>query len=96
MVAALATVIARRSGVPLRRQFASVGPQLLAAAVGWAATRAVANATATSAPVLSLGAAAAAGLATYAFVLSVTQPGLLRDAVAQGGRTLRRQRALSS
>jgi O-antigen/teichoic acid export membrane protein len=94
MVAVLATVIARRSGVPLRRQFASIGPQLLAAAVGWVATRAVADATATSAPVLSLGAAAAAGLATYAFMLSVTQPGLLREAAVQGGRTLRRPRAV--
>jgi PST family polysaccharide transporter len=94
MVVVLATVIARRSGVPLRRQFASIGPQLLAAAVGWVAARAVADATASSAAVLGLVAAAAAGLATYAFMLSVTQPGLLREAAAQGGRTLRRQRAV--
>jgi lipopolysaccharide exporter len=94
MVAVLATFIARRSGVPLRRQFASIGPQLLAAAVGWVAARAVADATASSAAVLGLCAATAAGLATYAFMLSVTQPGLLREAAAQGGRTLRRQRAV--
>jgi lipopolysaccharide exporter len=94
MVAVLATVIARRTGVPLRRQFASIGPQLLAATVGWVATRAVADATESYAAVLGLVAAAAAGLATYAFMLSVTQPGLLREAVAQGGRTLRRQRAV--
>ena len=66
MVAVLATVIARRTGVPLWRQFASIGPQLLAAAVGWVAARAVADATASSAAVVGLAAATAAGLATYA------------------------------
>ncbi len=45
--------------------------------------------------VLGMVVASVCSYATYLLMLSVTRPELFREAAAQGGRTLRRQRAVA-
>jgi lipopolysaccharide exporter len=84
----LGIVAARRAGVPAVSQLRAVSPVAASCAVTWAAVWAVARAMSDTAPGLALAACALTALATYVAMVSVTEPGLLRHALAQVGRAL--------
>jgi lipopolysaccharide exporter len=86
----LAWVVTRRLGVSLASQWRAIRPVAIAAPGAWAAARVVAGATGGSAAALELALSATAGFVAYAAVVSLVEPGLLRHALAQLARTLRR------
>jgi hypothetical protein len=89
-LALLAWFAARRGGVSLGRQLAAVRPVAIACPLTWGAAFAVAELTESIAPAIALLASAAAGVAAYVGVISLVEPGLLRQARAQMARTLGR------
>jgi len=84
----LAYFVSRRAGVPLRRQWDALKPAVLAAPFSWVATRLVAEATDGLPPALSLTAAVAAAVISFALGASITRPGIIGEAAAQIGRTV--------
>jgi len=86
----LGFVAERRAGVGVVSQWRAVRPVLVSCTVTWAAVSAVAEAMSSAAPGLALAACALTALGTYAAVVSVAEPGLLRDALVQVGRVLGR------
>ena len=90
MTIVLAALVARRGGVALRDQWAAVRAILFAGAVGWGATRLIAEATSQAPAVLGVLAAGAAGLGAYLATISIAQPGLLGQALRQARQTVAR------
>lgn len=90
MTIVLATLVARRGAVALRDQWAAVRTILLAGAVGWGATRAIAEATSQAPALLGVLAAGAAGSAAYLATIAIAQPGLLGHALRQARQTVER------
>lgn len=80
----------RRADIGIRLQWRALRPIVIAAPVTWLAARLVAEATADEIAALSLMASVAAGVAGYVGVVALSEPGLLRTAAAQIGRTIGR------
>lgn len=93
MLGILATMAGRRAGVSLGRQWRAVRPVALACPAAWATTAAVVRIAAGPAPGVVLMASVIVGLGTYVALLSVAEPGILRTALAQIGRTFGRRAA---
>ena len=86
-LAARAYAASRWLGLPVRSQWRAVRTALSGCAVAWVAARAVSDAL--SAPAgLTLLAASAAGAVAYLAVISLVEPGVIRNSVAQLRRTL--------
>jgi hypothetical protein len=90
VLAALAVSLQQRAGLPVFAQVKTVFPIVLAALIAWATARIVVEASAAMPAGGTLGVSVAAGAAAYVAVLSAAQPGLLREALGQASRTLRR------
>jgi len=86
----LGIVADRRAHVGVVSQWRAVSAVLAGSVVTWAAVSAVANGMSAAAPGVTLAACALTALGTYVAVVSVTGPGLLREALAQVGRALGR------
>jgi hypothetical protein len=93
---AISIVVARRSGISLARQWAAVRPVALACPPTWATARLVAEATAGSGPTLSLATSVLAAAGLYLAIVSLLEPGLLRQVGRQIGQTLRRAPAIAA
>jgi O-antigen/teichoic acid export membrane protein len=89
----LMRVVARVAGVPVRAQWRALRPMFLAAAVSWAATRAVAEALHAASPLLALAVCVATCLATYALMLLLADRSVLRTAMQQTRRLVTPKRA---
>jgi lipopolysaccharide exporter len=87
---ALSLVARRRTGLSLGRQWRALRPVVIACPLSWAAARAVAESTAGSPGGVSLACSAAAGILAYAIAVTLVEPGTLRRAATQLGRTARR------
>jgi O-antigen/teichoic acid export membrane protein len=86
----LGLLVQRRGGVPVIAQWRAIMPVAVGCAGTWLVVWAVAQAMSASAPGLTLAACVVAAAATYAAAVSVVEPGLLRDALAQVKRALGR------
>ena len=86
----LGLLVQRRGGVPVIAQWRAIMPVAVGCAGTWLVVWAVAQAMSESAPGLTLAACVVAAAATYAAAVSVVEPGLLRDALAQVRRALGR------
>jgi len=90
MCAALAIAVERYAGISVRDQARAVGPLAAAGAVSWGLTRAVAGATDSAPPALSLAAAVTGCAVSYLAAVGVLAPGLLRGALSDAARALGR------
>jgi lipopolysaccharide exporter len=86
----LGLLVQRRGGVPVIAQWRAIMPVAVGCAGTWLVVWAVAQAMSASAPGLTLAACIVTAAATYAAAVSVVEPGLLRDALAQVKRALGR------
>src|SRR5215218_486410 len=86
MCAALAIAVERYAGISVRDQARAVGPLAAAGAVSWGLTRAVAGATDSAPPALSLAAAVTGCAVSYLAAVGVLAPGLLRGALSDAAR----------
>jgi O-antigen/teichoic acid export membrane protein len=82
---------ARQTEVGLRDRWRALRASLLAAPGAWAAAFGVAQATEGWGPGASLAASTLAGVASFALVCSLVEPGLIRYAITQAGRALKRE-----
>ena len=89
LLAAVAYVAARRGEAPLAAQWRAVRPIVLAGAVAWIVTRALAEAVTLDAGAL-LAVAVAGGVASYALVVWLLEPALPRTTVRSLARAFRR------
>lgn len=92
----LAFFAQRRAGVGMAQQLRVTAPVLAGSAVSWVVARAAVEAMGGQTATIALAVSAVAGLASYVVVLAVVAPGLMRDALAQIGRTLGRDRTGAS
>ena len=92
---AISLAVQRLIGISLARQWEAVRSVALVCPPTWATAFLVAKATADSEPGVSLAASVLGALAVYLVGLSLLEPGLLRQAIGQVGRTLRRVPAVS-
>jgi lipopolysaccharide exporter len=92
-VIVLAFTVHRRAGVSLGEQWRALRSVAITCALAWGACRAVAEAMSGGAPAAALFASVGAGIGCFLVVLSVIEPGLLRIAFHQIGRTLGRGQA---
>jgi lipopolysaccharide exporter len=83
--------VARRASVPVAKQWRAVRPVLVACALMWPAARGVAELAVNAPAAIALTASVIAGLAAYVGALTLLEPGLLRQALGQVGRTLGRE-----
>lgn len=86
---AIALFTDRRVGIGVGRLWRALRPVAFACVPTWLAARGVA-ASIDLVPVVDLAASTTIGLATYALVLNVLEPGVLREALRQVVRTIRR------
>lgn len=93
---AISILAHRRTGISLARQWAAVRPVVLACPPTWATAHLVAQGTAGSGAALSLAASVVAAVAIYLIILSLLEPGLLRQVVTQIGQTVRRAPAIAA
>jgi O-antigen/teichoic acid export membrane protein len=89
-LAALALLVRRHVQIALREMWQAVAPIVLASPAAWAATFLCAHAIGERQPALTLLAAIASGLFTYALTLSALDRSLLRQAADQLLRTVGR------
>ena len=92
-VSVLAFTVHRRAGISLGEQWRALRSVAITCALTWGACRAVAEAMSGGAPAAALVASVGAGIGCFLVVLSVIEPGLLRIAFHQIGRTLGRGQA---
>jgi PST family polysaccharide transporter len=86
-----AVAAARRAGVPLARQWEAVRPVVIACAGAWGASRLVAEWASHVAAPGRFAASVAAGLTVYLALVSLIAPGVLRQALAFVGQSMRRE-----
>jgi O-antigen/teichoic acid export membrane protein len=94
-LAVLAFFAQRRTGVSVARQWAAVRAVALAAPATWVASTLVVNATDGLAAASSLLLSVLAGLAVYIGVVSLLDPGALRQAVRQTRQMMGRASAIA-
>jgi lipopolysaccharide exporter len=87
----LGIFVARRASVAVVDQWRALRPVLVACALMWPAARGAAELAINAPAGIALTVSVIAGLAAYAGALTVLEPGLLRHAVGQVGRTLGRE-----
>jgi lipopolysaccharide exporter len=92
-IVVLAFTVHRRAGVSLGEQWRALRSVAITCALTWGASRAVAEAMSGGAPAAALVASVGAGIGCFLVALSVIEPGLLRIAFHQIGRTLGRGQA---
>jgi PST family polysaccharide transporter len=89
-LALLTFFASRRAGVRIADQWRALRPVAIAGVLCWVAARAVVEIAGSIPAAVALTASIAAGLAVYALVVSLVEPGLLRYATGQALRMLRR------
>jgi lipopolysaccharide exporter len=87
---AMSYLASSRAGIAMSDQWRALAPIGLACAITWVAVWLAARATDDLSPGVSLAVCVVAWAITYAAALSVAAPGLLRDALSRGLRTVGR------
>jgi O-antigen/teichoic acid export membrane protein len=91
-LAACVVTLARREGVHLRDQWASLRPVIVAGPVTWLVTEVVGDRTSSAPAGVSLAAAVAAGVATYLVALALVSPDVYGEGRQLIARVLSRAR----
>jgi O-antigen/teichoic acid export membrane protein len=92
---AISVYIHTRGGISVARQWRAVRPAVLGAAPTWVVARLLAEATSGLAPILGLAVSLAGAVGLYLAILTVFEPGLIRQVLRQIGQTLRRAPAIA-